>query len=112
MFSPRPGTPGFNKFIPAPAPDPEEKPVAAPAPPQPINGIVPMAAEAAPDRTMHQRMVISFGPSPETLVVGIETYPDWDVQESYTVPRQSLRDMLPILKELVRIKNLTGGRLE
>ncbi len=113
----RPGDPGYRNRIPKPAPDtfnnvppPQEHPhpaqeiVAAtmPDPPQfhSVTGMHPSA-----DR----RLTISFSRKPGKIVVNIETAPDWDIEQSFTVSVSSLREMWPLLERVIKVKDLTGG---
>ena len=105
--SPRPGTPAFAAMIPPGAPDPVDitskaeaiMAVEAPA----VNGTV--ASTVKPG----QRLVISYGPHPAKLVVAIETAPDWDIEESFMVTKSALIELEPILRALVKCRDLTGG---
>jgi hypothetical protein len=54
------------------------------------------------------RLVVSFGRDPGKVVISIETAPDWEIETSRAVSEEALREFWPILRQLTKIRNLTG----
>lgn len=125
----RPGEPGYSSRVPPPDEpglgaefiiDPLTKQMIAVSPEDraaivemtsmaPVSPTATPRTQAGPRPT--QRIVVSFGPQPGRWVIGIEEAPDWDMEFSLVVNEASVQDLLPILRKLARIKDLTGGRL-
>lgn len=110
-----PGDPGYKERLPPPGRDDsaadqtaaalakvagQEQQVEATA----TNGHI----VAAPEK----RIVVGFGPKEGTVIVGVEESPDWDlVGDSVTVTLEAVKDVMPILQQLARVKNMTGTKL-
>jgi hypothetical protein len=58
---------------------------------------------------MGSRLTISFSRKPGKVVLSIEDAPNWDIAESFTMTAGALREMFPLLKAIIAIKDLTGG---
>ncbi len=113
-----PNDPGFKSKLPPPAqlgdgtddnpqPLPGEGVVRLPGastPVAPVNGFS-TTANAAPTGS---RIVISYGRRPGMLVAAVERAPNWDIERSYGISEEALLEVLPLLKELAKIKDLTG----
>jgi hypothetical protein len=77
-----------------------------------LAGVMSVGAPvAAPASTSDVRAVLSYGPQAGKLVIALERAPDWDVAEgeAWIVSAQALGALLPILKKVTRVKDLTGG---
>lgn len=89
-----------------PDPDPED------ASPVPDLAMMTTATPAtAPVSTQDMRVLVSFGPESGQIIVAIEHAPHWDVAEgeAWVIPVGSFADILPILRALTRVKDMTGG---
>lgn len=125
-FPVRPGDPGYKQRMPAPAPDPQpaQMRVLEALAPSPTNGNAGNHSITVPDDNAsgapvtgwtapaQQRVVVSWGKDSDTVVVGIEVAPDWEMEDDpIVVPLDALTAMMPILRGLVKVKNLTGTKL-
>lgn len=103
-----PSDPGYKSRMPPPAPDP----IGTPAPEAPsamtTQQIVEVTASLEPSPA-RQRVFISFGPEAGKVVLGVEEAPDWESDFSTVVSAAALREMLPLLRKITKIKDLTGG---
>ncbi len=88
----------------APAPDTPAHPEIAP----PFPRTAGAATAPAPTALPAQRVVIAWGPNQDTLVVGLETAPDWELEFSGQVAGAAVVAMLPLIARLARVKDLTG----
>lgn len=104
-----PGDAGYRKRIPPPGSDASNPPTEATPRLVLPEGVQPSANPVVPSPVAQQRVVVSFGPKEGQVIVGVETYPDWDMEESFMVSAGALREMLPIIKTLTKLKDLTGG---
>lgn len=87
----------------APAPDhPSEYP------PDRVQEDLQAIRKASEEARPRQRIMLSWGPRPEVLVIGLEVAPDWDIEESWEISRSAAREVLPILNALTKVKDLTG----
>jgi hypothetical protein len=79
------------------------------APPQsvPVEAAGVVAPPAASTQAT-KRVLISWGPTPGVLMVGIEIAPDWEIEDSWQISADALREMRPILEAVVKVKDLTG----
>lgn len=96
-----PQAPDYRSRLPPPDPDPP----AAATPPVPPPVTVTTSG-AAP--TGDKRVVITYGPYGQVYMVGLEVAPDWDVERVYQVGRSTLEEMLPLVRQLAKVKDLTG----
>jgi len=99
---------GYGGRIQPPDPDPvrEDSPSglllpngqAAPPPPSPVP-------------SFDKRLCLSFGPQAGTLMLTLEHGPDWEVGEgeAWLLPGAVLRQIMPILRQIIRVKDQTGG---
>lgn len=100
---------GYDGRMPAPDPDP----VAAAS----ESGLVmPNGAPAASTSnsvtpSSDKRVCIGFGPQTGQLLLSLERGPDWEVNdgEAWMLPVGTVRQMMPILRAVVRVKDMTGG---
>lgn len=118
----RPDSPGYPQMMQAPEADattadaldgwtPDA--VALPPPdlamqPTPSAGVPPAPAPGAQDL----RAVLSFGPQGGLLVVSLErAATGWDVadDETWQIPTDAVAAVLPLLRKVMRVKDLTGG---
>lgn len=100
---------GYDDRMPPPDPDPLSAatdsglvmPNGAPAA-STGNAVTP-----SPDK----RVCIGFGPQPGALLLSLERGPDWEVNdgEAWMLPIGTVRQMMPILRAVVRVKDMTGG---
>ena len=106
----RPDEPGYLARIQAPDPLPTSAEEAAVAQILLPNGT---PAVATPPALCQYRVVVSFGRDPKTVVLSIEEAPYYDMVDgaSWLVPLASVRDLLPALQVLAKVKNLTGQEL-
>ena len=99
----RPGDPGYAGRIPPPADDGLSKTA-------PVPQTVDAVQQALNPSPVSQRLVISFGPRIGKVVLGIEVAPSWDIDESFIVSAAAVREMLPLLRGIIKIKDMTGGQ--
>lgn len=90
------------------APDPDPQSAA------PESGLVmPNGQPASTGNTAigDKRLCVGFGPQAGQVMLTLERGPDWDVNEgdAWLIPMGTLRTMMPILKQIVRVKDQTGG---
>lgn len=114
-----PADPRWRSLIPPPDPHPADM-----SPPTPAGASgdrsepagdssehsEPSGGSVSRDRTGERRILLTYGPTGDTLVVGIETPPDWELEFCVEVSAAAVREMLPVLQRLARIKNMTGVR--
>jgi hypothetical protein len=116
-FPVRPGDPGYQTRIPPAAPDPVAEQTSLLV----VQHAQRHPLEEAPTHTngsitvavAEKRILVTFGPQPGTVVVGVEVAPDWEMEtDSVTVNLESVVDLMPVLVQLARVKNMTGRKLE
>lgn len=109
-----PADPGYRERIPPPGQDGQEATATALIVATQAKQEIPMeTATSGHVQVAEKRILVTFGPEPGTVVVGVEVAPDWEMEEdSVIVPLGSVVDLLPILSQLARVKNMTGRRLE
>lgn len=122
----RPGDLGYTAKIPPPAPDGTviaqqvgdevvpflvgQNGIALPAINQVQNGVVGQVLGPAPVPVVPtKRVVVSYGPSPDVLMVIVEEAPDWEVLSATRLPPEVVLSIIPVLKSLgIKIKDMTG----
>lgn len=52
--------------------------------------------------------MLSWGPDPGSLMVSLETAPEWDLEDSWQVSRSAAREFLPILNAITKVRDVTG----
>lgn len=67
-----------------------------------------MVYEANSKRTV----ILSFGPKEGEVIVSVEEAPEWDVVASARVEARTVCGLLPVLRSLAKVRDLTGGYLE
>lgn len=75
---------------------------------RPVENIV---GAAKPALAASRRITISYGPEPEKLVLVVEEAPEWDVLDdgSFLVSVAAVKELLPILRHVVKVKSLVPG---
>lgn len=97
-----PGEPGYLDRI----PPPDGVSVVGPEPAD-LHG--PGQDSGSKDRRpATMRIVLSFGRKDDQVIVGIEQAPDWDIVSSRAISEDAVKAFLPILRRLVKVKDLTG----
>lgn len=99
---PQPGSAAFLATIQPPEPS-GELPSSLPAAPSSV-----AAAPAGNPTPAGARVVLSWGRGGDTVVVGIERAPTWDLAETWRVPEAAVLALLPVLQTLAPVKDLTG----
>lgn len=100
---------GYDGRMPAPDPDPQSA--------QSESGLVmpngtPATSTGNPvTPSTDKRVCIGFGPQTGQLLLTLERGPDWEVNdgEAWMLPVGTVRQMMPILRAVVRVKDMTGG---
>ena len=87
------------------APEPLSVPTAVPNP----DGSLRADPVIVTNPYASQRILITYGPSPDTVVVGLERAPDWDLVQSWVISGAALYEMMPVLQVIARIKDMTNG---
>lgn len=104
----RPNQPGWKDKIPPPEPDG----ISAQPPPSPaVVAADPVAEVAAAPLAVRHRIVVGFGPREGMFIVAVEEAPEWDVITSVRADRDEVIALLPILRTLAKVKDMTGGDL-
>lgn len=102
-------TRGYDGRMPAPDPDPisaaTDTGLVMP------NGAPAASAGNSVTPSGDKRVCIGFGPQTGVLLLSLERGPDWEVNdgEAWMLPIGTVRQMMPILRAVVRVKDLTGG---
>lgn len=97
-----PADPRWREKIPPPEPDGTQRAAPAAAP------MIAPAAPSVPAGSGGKRLSITFGPGRGTVMVAVESPPDWDADEVYELPVKSLAEVMPLLRHVVKVKDLTG----
>lgn len=103
----RPGDPGWNKLIPPPEPDEALLAAAAALEAAPTKAVDPPNAVQV---QMRRHIVVSYGPTAGSLIVSVKEQ-DWTISASAKVPKSALGALLPVLRALAPIADLTAGGL-
>jgi hypothetical protein len=116
-----PDDPGFRKKIPPPAPmSPieleaiEEEKRRQEAASRIVQGPGASSSSASPGVASPStyRLLVTCSRSEDHMTVGLESPPDWDVIQSWTMPTSAVRCVAIVCRALgVRIKDMTGGEL-
>jgi hypothetical protein len=101
----RPDAPDYAARLPAPDPDPVP-PAAEAAAPAPV---APAAPTPAPAPAPGARLVVSFGPTPTTRALALERGPTYELEACLVVPTTALTALWPLLRQIIQIKDYTGG---
>lgn len=110
----RPDHPGWREKIPPPEPDVSPKAEADDREKKTrrrqkrLKGREAMVYEANSKRTV----ILSFGPKEGEVIVSVEEAPEWDVVASARVEARTVCGLLPVLRSLAKVRDLTGGYLE